>query len=97
MTEGELAQGRTIAPQHGWRATGGSGVNLANHGRDDVAILQVEVVVRTVEVVGDDADEVASELPAICPRLDFEHTLGVGVAKVGGMRLAAVQVVLVER
>ena len=51
---------------------------------DDVAVLQIVVVVRAEDVGGDDGGEVASMLRSVEVVEDIDHALGVGVAWEGG-------------
>jgi len=57
-----------------------------NQTRNDVAVLEVVVIVGSVDVGGDNAGEVAAVLLVVGLVEDINHPLGIGVAKVGGMR-----------
>ena len=47
-----------------------------------MSIFQVEVIVRAVNIRGNDCREVAAILLVVGPVHDVEHTLGVAVTKV---------------
>ena len=59
--------------------------------RDNVAILDAEVVVGPVDVRGDDGGEVAAVFFPIGTTGNIQHALGVGVALVGVVRRPHVQ------
>ena len=61
-----------------------------------MAILEVEVIVGSVDVAGDDAGELASVLALVRLVQDVDHPLGHGVAVVGVVRRAQVDHGLVD-
>src|ERR1051325_9558201 len=61
-----LARRRAVAPQHNLAVAAVARLDeLADHGRDDVARLQVEVVARAVEIHRQQEDAVEAVLLAI--------------------------------
>src|SRR3546814_16559794 len=61
----ELALGTSAAPHaDGRRSVDLGGVELGQQGRDHMAVLQVEIVARPVEIGRHDRHEVAAILPA---------------------------------
>jgi hypothetical protein len=69
-------------------------VELAEQRRDDVAVLEVEVVAGAVEVGGHDAAEVAPVLAVVALAELDAGDLGDGVGLVGGLERAGEQGVL---
>ena len=65
-------------------------VGLVDQAGNDMALLDVEVVVRPEHVTGDDGGEHAAVLLVVGLVLDVDHPLGVGVAEVGGVRRTVV-------
>ena len=78
-----MAQGGARSPD----GEGGSvllgQVALVDETRDDVAVLDGEVVVRAVDVGGDDGGEVAPVLLSVCAIQGIDEALGVGISLVG--------------
>jgi hypothetical protein len=58
--------------------------------RQDVRILEIVVIVGTVDVGRDDRGEVASVLLVVCLVLDINHTLSVSITEVGLVRRTVV-------
>src|SRR5262249_40975277 len=69
---------------------------LANQSRDDVGVLQVEVVMRPVEVDHEQVDAVEAVLLPICLELHQEELLGEPIRCVGLLRVAVPKVALPE-
>lgn len=63
----------------------GADVELVDEAGDDVGLFEVEVVVRTEDVGGDDRGELAAVLLVVTLVHHVDHTLGVGVTVVGGV------------
>ena len=70
--------------------------HAVHHARDHMAVLEVIVVVRPVDVCGDDAGKHAAVLLVVGMVRNVNHALGVGVAKVGVVRRAVVNHRLVD-
>ena len=70
---------------------------LADHRRDHVRRLQIEVVARPVEVHREQHDAVHAVLLAIGLRLRQHHLLGEAVGRVGLLGVAVPEVVFAER
>ena len=95
----ELARRRAVAPQHDLarRRARARVDELADHRRDDVRRLQVEVVARAVEVHREQHDAVHAVLLAVGLRLHQQHLLGDAVGRVGLLGVAVPEVVFLER
>ena len=94
----ELARRRAVAPQHHLAVTALARADeLADHGRDDVRRLQIEVVARPVQVHREQHDAVHAVLLAVRLRLHQHHLLGDAVGGVGLLRVAVPEIVLLER
>jgi hypothetical protein len=72
-------------------------IALVGQTRQDVRVLEVIVVVGTKDVGGNDRGEVAAILLVVCLVLDIDHTLSVGIAKVGLVRRTVVDHGLIDR
>jgi len=72
-------------------------IALVGQTRQDVRVLEIIVVVGTKDVGGNDRGEVAAILLVVCLVLDIDHTLSVGIAKVGLVRRTVVDHGLIDR
>lgn len=63
---------------------------------DDVAVLDGKVVMRAVDVGGDDGGEIAPVLLGVGAVHGVDEALGVGISLVGGVRRSVVQHGLVD-
>lgn len=92
VDEQELATHRAGAPHfHGGRMGELGLVRLDDQGRHDMALHQVEIVARAIEIGRHDGDEVAAVLPAVgLAQLDAGD-LGDGVPLVGRLQRAGEQ------
>mmetsp|Transcript_1805 Transcript_1805/g.4462 ORF Transcript_1805/g.4462 Transcript_1805/m.4462 type:complete len:345 (-) Transcript_1805:75-1109(-) len=92
----ELAQRRAAAPYCKRRSVLFRQVAFVNEAGDDMARLDVEIVMRSVNVGGDDGCEVASVLFCVRSVQRVDESLGVRVPLVGWMRRAVVEHGLVD-
>src|SRR4051812_26880439 len=94
----QLAPGLARAPHRHLVLTRGAGlVEAAHQRRQHVGALEIEVVVRTIEIGRHGRDEVAAILPAVgLAELDARD-LGDGVGLVGGLQQAGEQILLADR
>ena len=72
-------------------------VELADQGRDDVAVLRVVVVARAIQVGGHHRQVAGAVLPVVAPAHLDAGDLGQGVGPVGGLQRAGEQVFLPHR
>ena len=79
----ELAEGSPGAPNREGGVVLLGQVALVDETRDDVAVLDGEVVVRAVDVGGDDGGEVAPVLLSVGAVQGIDEALGVGVSLIG--------------
>ena len=79
----ELAEGSSGSPNREGGVVLLGQVALVDETRDDVAVLDGEVVVRAVDVGGDDGGEVAPVLLSVCAVQGIDEALGVGISLVG--------------
>ena len=70
---------------------------LADHGRDDVRRLQVEVVARAVEIDGKHRDGGKPVLLPVRLGLHKKHLFGQTVGRIGFFRIAVPEILLSER
>jgi len=92
----ELAEGSSGAPNGEGGVVLLGQVALVDEAGDDVAVLDGEVVVRAVDVGGDDGGEVAPVLLGVGAVHGVDEALGVGVSLVGGMGRSVVEHGLVD-
>ena len=94
----ELARRRAVAPQHDLAvAPVARADELADHRRNHVRRVQIEVVARPVQVHRKQHDAVEAVLLAIPHRLHDHHLLRDAVGRVGLFRVAVPDVVFLER
>jgi hypothetical protein len=96
VREDELAQRSASAPYGQVGVVLLGQVALVDETRDDVAVLDGEVVVRAVDVGGDDGGEVAPVLLSVGAVQGIDEALGVGVSLVGGMGRSVVKHGLID-
>ena len=92
----ELAEGGAGSPDGEGGAVLFGQVALVDEAGDDVAVLDGEVVVRAVDVGGDDGGEVAAILLGVGAVHGVDEALGVGISLVGGVGRSVVQHRLVD-
>ena len=61
-----------------------------------MSVIEVKVVVRSVNICGDNGNVLAIVLFVVCISLDMGHTFGVGVCVVGVVGWSEVEVVFVD-
>lgn len=93
----ELPQGLARAPDGEVGVVLLSEVALVDETRNHVAVLDAEVVVRAVDVRGDDGGEVAAVLLIVAPVHYVNHTLRVSVSNIGAMWRAVVNHRFIDR
>eukprot|EP00968_Pinguiococcus_pyrenoidosus_P011092 scaffold888_cov246-Pinguiococcus_pyrenoidosus.AAC.3 len=81
----ELAQWGARAPHGEVRAVAHGVVALVNEAGNHVAVLNVEVVVRAVDVRGNDARELAAVLLIVAAVQHVDHALGIGISLPGAI------------
>mmetsp|Transcript_27371 Transcript_27371/g.43257 ORF Transcript_27371/g.43257 Transcript_27371/m.43257 type:complete len:295 (-) Transcript_27371:17-901(-) len=92
----ELPQGRAAAPNGEGRVVLLGDVAFVDESRDDVSVLDVEVVVGAVDVCGYDGGEVAAVLLGVGPVHGVDESFGVGVSLVTGVGRSVVEHGLVD-
>ena len=92
----ELAEGGAGSPNGEGGVVLLGQVALVDEAGDDVAVLDGEVVVRAVDVGGDDGGEVAPVLLGVGAVHSVDEALGVGISLVGGVGRSVVQHGLVD-
>eukprot|EP00636_Phaeomonas_parva_P015482 CAMPEP_0118859466 /NCGR_PEP_ID=MMETSP1163-20130328/5700_1 /TAXON_ID=124430 /ORGANISM="Phaeomonas parva, Strain CCMP2877" /LENGTH=351 /DNA_ID=CAMNT_0006793057 /DNA_START=339 /DNA_END=1393 /DNA_ORIENTATION=+ len=92
----ELPQRRARAPDDEVAVPLLGQISLVHEARDDVALLDAEVVIGPVDVRGHDARELAAVLVLVAAVHDVDEALGVGVALVALVRRAVVDHGLID-
>src|SRR3954467_8374638 len=94
----ELAGRAAVTPEGHERGPGVARLGeLADHRRDDVRGLEVEIVPGPVQVDGQHVDGIHPVLGAVGLALHQQHLLGQAVGRVGLLRVAVPDVVLAKR